>query len=221
MLSVMEAIKIRRSVRKFAPDDVSQEVIDQMLEAARLAPSGSNRQPWRFLVVRDPETRQKLREICLQQRFIEEAPVVIICFGDLDRFSPEASKKRRQEFEESGVLETLSGFFADPRYREYMESLDNQPSPPREQLVIPLISNTYIAIEHMVLVAAALGLGTCWVGAFDRSALNRLFGLEDNLVPVAVLPVGYPAGKLPPPRPRLSLEEIVIRPQVKHTGEEA
>ncbi len=221
MLSVMEAIKIRRSVRKFAPDDVSQEVIDQMLEAARLAPSGSNRQPWRFLVVRDPETRRKLREICLQQRFIEEAPVVIICFGDLDRYSPEAVKKRRQEFEESGVLETLSGVFADPKYEEYMKSLDNQPSPPREHLLSPLISNTYIAIEHMVLVAAALGLGTCWVGAFDRLALISLFGLEDNLVPVAILPVGYPAGKLPPPRPRVSLEKIVIRPHAKHMGEEA
>lgn len=220
MLTVWEAIKIRRSVRKFAPDDVPEEMIEQMIEAARLAPSASNRQPWRFLVVRDQKLRKELREICLQQRFIEEAPVVIICFGDLERFSPEASKKRRQEFEESGVLETLSGFFADPKYREYMKSLDNQPSPPREQLLTPMLANTYIAIEHIVLMAAALGLGTCWVGGFDRSALNRLFGLGDNLVPVAVLPVGYPAGELPPSRPRVSLEEILIRPQVQPAAEE-
>ena len=53
MLTVWEAIKMRRSIRRFAPDDVPDEMVEQMLEAARLAPSGGNRQPWRFLVVRD------------------------------------------------------------------------------------------------------------------------------------------------------------------------
>ena len=79
MLTVWEAIKIRRSIRKFAPDDVPEEMIEQMLEAARLAPSGANYQPWRFLVVRDQELRKELSRICLNQRFIEEAPVVIVC----------------------------------------------------------------------------------------------------------------------------------------------
>jgi len=211
MLTVLEAIKIRRSIRKFAPDDVSDEMVEQMLEAARLAPSGSNRQPWRFLVVRDQEIRKELRRICMDQRFIEEAPVVVICFGDLERYSLDARKQRRQEFTDSGVLETLSGRFADPEFRASMDSL---PTPPREQLLTPLVSNTYIAIEHLVLMAAALGLGTCWVGGFDGAALNSLFGLADNLIPVAVIPVGYPAGEIPPQRPRLTLEEIVLKPAV-------
>jgi len=211
MLTVWEAIKIRRSIRKFAPDDVSDEMITQMLEAARLAPSASNRQPWRFLVVRDKEVRKELRRICLEQRFIEEAPVVIVCFGDLKRYSMEARKMRRQEFTDSGVLATLSGRFADPEFRAYQDSL---PVPPCEELLTPLIANTYIAIEHLVLMAAALGLGTCWVGGFtDASELNRLFGLADNLIPVAVVPVGYPAGEIPPQRPRLNLEEILLKPQ--------
>ncbi len=62
MLTVWDAIKVRRSIRKFAIDDVPDEMIEQMLEAARLAPSGGNRQPWRFLVVRDREIRQQIRE---------------------------------------------------------------------------------------------------------------------------------------------------------------
>ncbi len=211
MLTVLEAIKSRRSIRKFAPDDVPDEMVEQMLEAARLAPSGSNRQPWRFLVVRDQELRKELRRICMDQRFIEEAPVVVICFGDLERYSLDARKQRRQEFTDSGVLETLSGRFADPEFRASMDSL---PTPPREQLLAPLVSNTYIAIEHLVLTAAALGLGTCWVGGFDGAALNSLFGLADNLIPVAVIPVGYPAGEIPPQRPRLALEEILLKPAV-------
>jgi len=58
MLTVWEAIKMRRSIRKFAPDDVPEEMIEQMLEAARLAPSANNRQPWCFLVVKDKEVRK-------------------------------------------------------------------------------------------------------------------------------------------------------------------
>ncbi|MEE8374357.1 MAG: nitroreductase family protein [Dehalococcoidia bacterium] len=216
MRSAWEAIKARRSIRKFSPDDVPEEMINQMLEAARLAPSGGNVQPWRFLVVRSPELKQKLREICMEQRFIEEVPVVIVCFGDLTRYSPEAATRRRQDFMDSGVLETLSGRFADPEFRARMQSM---PTPSREQLLPGIVANTYIAIEHLVIMATALGLGTCWVGGFDRAAINRLFALADTLVPVAVIPVGYPAGKLPPPRPRLSIEEILVEPQVQPTDE--
>lgn len=221
MLTVWEAIKIRRSIRKFAPDDVPDEMIEQMLEAARLAPSASNRQPWRFLVVRDKEAREKLRRICLGQQFIEEAPVVIVCLGDLERYSPEAAKKRRQEFMDSGVMATLSGRLADPKLWSYLDSLPAPATPPREQLLTPIIANTYIAIEHLVLMATALGLGTCWVGGFNAAKLKSLFGLADNLVPVAVIPVGYPAGEIPPPRPRITLKEILLKPQAQHTGEGA
>ena len=208
MLTVWEAIQKRRSIRKYAPDDVPQEMIDQMLEAARLAPSGSNRQPWRFLVVKDKELRKGLRRLCWDQRFIEEAPVVIVCFADLDRYAKEAVAKRRQESIDSGAAATLSGRFADPKFWVERESL---PVPPREQLASAAIANTYIAIDHLVLMATALGLGTCWVGAFERSEISQFFGLADNLIPVVVIPVGYPAGELPPQRPRVGIDEILVK----------
>ncbi len=212
MLTVWEAIKGRRSIRKFATDDVPEAMVEQMLEAARLAPSASNRQPWRFLVIRDRTIKQEIRRICFGQMFIEEAPVVIICFGDLERYSDTARKKRRQEFVDSGVANTLSGRFADPEFIAYRDSL---PVPPREQLITPVVANSYIAIEHLVLMAEALGLGTCWVGGFeDPAEFNRFFGLADTLIPVAVIPVGYPASKIPPSRPRLALEEILVKPGI-------
>ncbi|HXZ94318.1 MAG TPA: nitroreductase family protein [Dehalococcoidia bacterium] len=218
MLTVWEAMKRRRSIRRFVPDDVPEDMVNQMLEAARLAPSGSNRQPWRFLVVRDRKIRKELSRICLGQRFIEEAPVVIVCFGDFERYSDAARKKRRQESVNSGAAGTASGRFADPEFIALMDSL---PVPPREQLVTPVVANTYIAIEHLVLMATALGLSTCWVGAFeDPAEINRLFGLDDTLLPVAVIPVGYAAGEIPPPRPRLPLEEILVKPQIHAAGRE-
>ncbi len=211
MLTFWETIKARRSIRKFSPDDVPEELVEQMLEAARLAPSGSNIQPWRFVVVRDLETRKELRNICMGQKFIEEAPVVIVCYTDLDRYSQQSRKQRRQEFTDTGVLETLSGRFADPKF--YASLIDNPM--PLEQMIRSALCNTYIAIEHLILMATALGVGTCWVGAFNSDEkLNRLFGLADNYIPAAVVPVGYPDGDIPPQRPRLELEEILLKPKV-------
>jgi len=212
MLTVWEAIIARRSIRKFRPDDVSDEIVEQLLEAARLAPSGGNRQPWRFIVVKDFGIKKELRRICLGQKFVEEAPVVFVCFGDFDRYSVDSRSKRNREFMDFGVLETLSGKFADPKFRE---DLYSRPVQSKAELFMPVAANAYIAIEHIVLMATALGLGSCWIGGFeDAREINRLFNLPHNLVPLIVLPVGYPDGKLPPPRPRLSHDDIVIKPTV-------
>ena len=98
MLTVKEAIRERRSIRRFKSDPVPDEMIHQMLEAARLAPSGTNRQPWRFIVVTDAAEKAKLREMCMGQAFVEQAPVVIVCCADLTVYSVDVGKKRYQEF---------------------------------------------------------------------------------------------------------------------------
>lgn len=209
MLNIREAIEMRRSIRHFRPDEVPDKLIEQMLEGARLAPSGSNIQPWRFLVIKDNEVKKELCHICLEQQFVKEAPVVIVCFSDLEAYSREARRKRRQEYIKFGVTATLSGRFADPKYRARRDSL---PAPSRQELITSAKVNTFIAIEHLVLMATALGLGTCWVGAFEADDINRLLSLPDNLIPAAVIPVGYAAGKIPSQRPRRSLQEILLKP---------
>ncbi len=76
-MDVMEAVRIRKSVRKYRSEPVEEEKLMRVLEAARLAPSARNMQEWRFVVVRDAGTRARLREAAKNQRFVEEAPVVI------------------------------------------------------------------------------------------------------------------------------------------------
>lgn len=209
MLTVGEAIRQRRSIRKFLDKPVSDEIILELLEAARLAPSGSNRQPWRFIVVTDPSERARLRQICLDQAFVEQAPVVFVCCADLTAYAQPSRLKRSQEFVAAGVTETLSGRFADPELRA---ALLNMPDPDLGIFVAAAVANSYIAIEHMVLTATALGLGSCWVGALgSEGELNTMFGLPKTTVVAAVLPVGYSA-TTPPPRPRISLSEILLRP---------
>lgn len=209
MLTVSEAINQRRSIRSFRSDPVPRETILALLEAARLAPSGSNRQPWRFIVVTDKDEKAGLRKICFDQAFIEEAPVVFVCCVDLTAYARAAREKRSQEFIDYGVTETLSGYFADPAIRELFL---NAPDLDLNVHFMTAMANTYIAIEHMVLTATAFGLGSCWVGAIGTvEQMNTLFHLPPTTIVVAILPVGHPA-RIPPPRPRISLDSILLRP---------
>ena len=83
-MDVYEAIANRKSVREFQDKDVPEEITSRLLEAARLAPSASNRQEWRFIVVRDPATRKQLSEAAMGQKFVGEAPVVLACCAETD-----------------------------------------------------------------------------------------------------------------------------------------
>jgi nitroreductase len=83
-MNVMEAIKKRYSVRSYQDRAVETEKLDKILEAARLAPSASNKQEWRFVVVQDRDARQRLMKAAKNQPFVGEAPVVIVCCAKTD-----------------------------------------------------------------------------------------------------------------------------------------
>lgn len=76
-MNVMQAIERRYSCRAYKPDPVEEEKLDQILEAARLAPSARNFQDWRFVVVTDPDKRVRLKTAARNQAFVAQAPVVI------------------------------------------------------------------------------------------------------------------------------------------------
>lgn len=76
-----EVIETRRSVRKYKNTQIPDDVLNRVLNAARIAPSGSNRQPWRFIVIRDEERKKKMVQLCHHQLFIAQAPVLIVGCG--------------------------------------------------------------------------------------------------------------------------------------------
>lgn len=86
-MDLFETVEKRRSIRKFKPNPIPDKDLKKILEAGRLAPSGGNRQPWSFIVVRKPETKKKLAAVANLQRFIADADTVLIALGD-----PAASK---------------------------------------------------------------------------------------------------------------------------------
>lgn len=87
-MDVAEAIKARRSVRKYKPMPIPEEALTKVLNAARLAPSAENMQPWRFVVVRDEDLKRKLAGACSNQTWIAEAPIIIAACGVPDEAGP-------------------------------------------------------------------------------------------------------------------------------------
>jgi len=78
-MDIYEAVKTRKSVRSYERREVPDDVLTRILDAARLAPSANNFQEWRFVVVRDAQTRRKIARAACRQTFVGEAPVVLAC----------------------------------------------------------------------------------------------------------------------------------------------
>jgi len=201
-MEFQEVLWKRRSIRKFKPDPVPDEYVTAVLEAARLAPSGTNIQPWRFVVVKSEEMREKLGSCTYGLKFVARAPVTIVCCADLNALG--TREKRISELKEAGAF--LDTGLDDESFKSYARTrtLDGDAAKAYAAL------NTAIAIEHMALRAADLGLGSCWVMMFKQHEVKKLLSLDDNLMVVALLPLGFPAQD-PPFRPRLPLQEIVLK----------
>jgi nitroreductase len=190
MLTVMEAIQKRRSIRKFKPEPVPDELINQMLEAARLAPSGTNRQPWRFQIVRDPALKERIfNEASFGAKVLLEAPVIIVCGSELLTF--------------------VKGHKLAPPGSEYFGA-DSEDWEDMKQFLPDAHLYTGIAVEHIVLAGTALGLGTCWFQRIRYGQVAKILGWPRHIVVLTLLLVGYP-DEDPPPRPRLPLEDIVLQ----------
>jgi len=166
---VFEAIKSRRSTRAYASDRVSDEEVRALIDAARRAPSAGNIQPWEFVIVRDAKIKERLSAAALDQKFIEEAPVVIVVCADEDRSS--------WGYGSRGVH-------------------------------LYCLQDTAAATQNMLLAACAMGLGTCWIGAFHEEMVERILKTPGGVRPVAIVPVGHPAER-PRAPPKRSIGEIV------------
>lgn len=201
MLKTKEAIERRRSIRKFNPDLIPDEYITELLDSARLAPSGSNAQPWRFKIVKQPEIKLQLSRASYNQAFIAEAPVVIVCCANIKGYL-ERTVSGVQDLGRIGAVENRI-------VRILVGRAEQMKSYSIEQIGPQIAVNVAIAIEHMVLRALDFGLATCWIRLLDNDMIKKIFSWDDNIFVVALLPIGYPA-ESPKPRKRLSLEDLLI-----------
>jgi nitroreductase len=203
--ATLKVIQDRRSIREYSPEPVSDQDIDLILEAARQAPSGENAQPWRYVVVRDADTRKKLGALAggaSGRRLTAE----FVTNKMQERFASledEAKKKAAFEKLTSGQV---SAFLADAPVSIVVVGRKD---------VWDLPYDTSAAIENILLMVTALELGACWVIApcidiRDEERLKKLLGLPEGIKAVSIISIGHPT-RPHRPRPRLPLKEIVFR----------
>ncbi|MGD8455171.1 MAG: nitroreductase family protein [Anaerolineales bacterium] len=201
--ATMKVIQDRRSIRDYTAEPVSEKDLDMILEAARLAPSGENAQPWRFIVVKDAKTRKKLGALAGG--------------GSGRRFTAEyVTKKMQERFKSLEDEEKKKAVFEKLTSGKVSTFLANAPV----NIVVcgrkdvwDLPYDTSAAIENMLLTVTALGLGACWVIApcidiRDEERVKVLFGVPEELKIVSIVAVGHPT-RPHRPRPRLPINELV------------
>jgi nitroreductase len=146
-LGVFETIKRRRSIRKYTEEPVSENLILEILEAGRWAPSAGNSQPWSFIVLRNGEVRRKIADATTTGKFLANAPIGIAVVID-----PAASKHP--------------------------------------------VEDGSIATENMLLAAHALGLGACWIGAYNsvyEKRVKEVLGVPEDKRLLSIISIGFPA----------------------------
>ncbi len=163
-MDILNAIKTRRSIRKFLDRPIEDEKLKSVLEAVRMSPSWANRQCWRLVVVKDKAAKEKISALSYVESFfasmgyksnpsmkaLSDAPVVIVLCADPG---------------ESGNLWNQSYYLVD----------------------------SGIAAQNLMLAARGLGLGSVFVGIHEEGKLKQLLNIPDAIRIVGLLPLGYPA----------------------------
>ncbi|MBI2849694.1 MAG: nitroreductase family protein [Chloroflexi bacterium] len=162
-MKFMELARKRYSVRGYQNKPVEDEKLKEILEAARLAPTGGNRQAFQLIVIHSAGREEELKAIYKPEWFTQAPVIICAC----------ATTPEGQPYREAGA------------YR-----------------------NVAIVVDHLVMAATDLGLGTCWIAAYDADAARKVLGIPENVYPVVFVTVGY-ANIEPKPKVRKPLEELV------------
>jgi nitroreductase len=164
-MDLMEAIKGRRSIRKYKPDPVSEEALNTLMEAVRWAPSWHNTQCWEVIVVKDQKVKSELATTLIHipksnpaASSMTEASIVLVLCG----------------------IKGVSGY-----YKGQSQTVKGD----------WLMFDTGLAMQNLCLTAHALGLGTVVVGRFDHKKVAEILGVPQNVEVVAMTPLGYPAAE--------------------------
>lgn len=164
-----EIVERRYSVRSYDKSiPVDEDKLERVLQAAVLAPTAANRQPFRVFVIPTAGREEALKAIYPREWFSDAPYVLAVC--------------------------SIPGEAWVHRNGKNFSDVD-----------------AAIVTDHLVLAAAAEGLGTCWVAAFDHDAARRFLKLDSGMEPIAFTPLGYSKGERTTERVRKPLDELVIR----------
>ena len=167
-MEFLELIRKRYSVRAYKPTPVEQEKLHKVLEAAILAPTAANKQPFRLIVLKTAGQEADLKRVYPRDWFVHAPLVICACAVNGESWVRRDGKN-----------------YADV--------------------------DTTIAFDHLILAAHDLGLGTCWIAAFDPAAAREVLKLPADLEPIAFTPLGSPADEWKPKKRRPASDLVQYR----------
>ena len=169
-MDVFDCIRTRRSVRKYKDKDLPWHLVVEILQAGKYAPFAGNIFNAKFIVVKNEAKRKAIAEACVQQYWMQDAPIHIVVAG-------EPEKAERYYGTRGERLYTIQGAAA--------------------------------AIENMLLTAHSLGLGSCWVGAFDEEEIRRICNMPEHVNVQGIITIGY-ADENPEMPPKHRIEHVMF-----------
>lgn len=198
---VSRVIRERHSVRKYDPEfRISREEIKEILSEAILAPSSSNLQPWRFIVIDDKKVQKELRQIAFNQEQVETCSAVIAILGDKEMYK-NIEKVYQSNFEAGYMDEKTMQLLIDSNYRMY----SNLSEDARKNIAS---FDTGLVSMQLMLLAKARGYDTVPMAGFDKTKFKERFNVADRYMPILLIALGKaaaPAHKTT----RLPLEDVV------------
>lgn len=193
-IGLFDAIFSTRSLRRFRADPLPDDVLHRILTAATQAPSGTNSQTWRFLVLRDPEIRRRIGEL-YREGFDEVYPPTVV--------AATANPNRRRVLRSARYLADHMGTEPPVLVLVCLERNPGAPSPTPTSLRSSG-SSAYPAVQNVLLAARALGVGGCLTTLHLRreAEVKAALGIPDHVDTYALVPLGYPRDRFGPLRRR-------------------
>lgn len=206
-LSALDAIKNRRTTRKFDPTrPLPDELLRQVLSLATFAPSGDNLQPWRFLVVRSKRNRERLKQTVHGQNIVTDAPVSVIVLGYLNAHRTDLAavveeQVRRGLLDADTAAGVLGRAFASGERRADRDAWT--------------LRSAMTAAATLMTAAEAVGVASAWVDGVEPEQLKTAFGVPDDHLFCALIALGFADGPTPFPG-RFGLEHVCFE---EHFGQ--
>jgi nitroreductase len=201
--SLSEIIKDRRSVRKYDSTYIIQrEEIEEILRGATLAPSSSNLQPWRFVVVEDQAAKKELCSIAYNQEQVEKASAVIAVLGDLEMFK-NAEKVYQSAYE--------SGFMTEENRMKMTDNTVNLYSNATDEMRKNIANyDAGLVSMQIMLLAKDRGYDTVPMSGFNKEKFVERFNIPERFYPIVLIPIGKAAAPAHPTT-RLPLEDVLLK----------
>lgn len=197
-MKLKQALEERRAFKNFDPEhSLTEEQIQELFSAVKLAPTAFNIQHWRFVLVTDPELRKELRAVAWDQPQVTDSSLLVILTGDIKAWEKDPIRYWRNsspEYQEA-VLPSIDAYY---RGRDQVQ---------RDEVM----RSCGMAAQTLMLTAKTMGLGSCPMVGFDFDAVGKLINLPEDHAVAMMVAVGKVTAPAHPRGGFIPLEEVLIR----------